>query len=1048
MKRKHIYIVFVLLFLPLCLFAQQQVTVKGKVTDAETGEPLPGVTVLVDKSTRGVTTDLDGTFEVKVNPSDKLIFSFIGMISQTVVVGNNTDFNIAMTTETSLLEEFEVVAFGIQKKESVVSSIQTVNAKDLRVPSSNLTTAFAGKMAGVISYQTSGEPGLDNAEFFIRGITTFGVGKVDPLILVDNVEVSTHDLSRLHPDDIASFSILKDATATALYGARGANGVILITTKEGKEGKAQVSIRMENSWSSPTTTVDMADPITYMHLANEAVLTRNPLATIPYSNSKIENTIRGTNPYVYPAVDWMNMLTKDVTINQRANLNISGGGKVAKYYIAASFSQDNGILKVDKRNNFNNNIDLKKYLIRSNININLTNSTEAIIRVHGTFDDYRGSIMSGSDTYKSILNVSPVRFPAYFEPDALHQGFEHILFGGSETSTYMNPYAEMVKGYREESKSVMMAQFELKQNLNEWVKGLSARIMGNTTRNSGFDMSRSYKPFYYEVASYDRLKDTYFLNDLNSDGSDVGSEYLDYRPGYKSVSNIFYAEGAVNYNRIFNQHTISGMLVGTARQLVNGNEATLFASLPKRNLGLAGRFTYDFDNRYLSEFNFGYNGSEKFDKGHRWGFFPSIGLGWIPSNETFWSENLKKLIPKFKLRATYGLVGNDEISPQRFFYLSEVLAGQGRGFRTGYDFNGINRSGMQIKSYANSNIGWEIAHKSNIGIEMDLLGQLEILIDIFQEHRTNILQSRSDISTEMGLWNESLSNVGKANGKGIDVSIDYKHNFTPELWLIGRGNFTYAKSTFKYYEEPNYEQLGASWLSRRGNAISQQWGLIAERLFIDEADIQNSPRQDFGEYLPGDIKYKDINKDGVINEMDRVPLGYPTTPEINYGFGFSAGYKNVDVSLFFQGSARSSFWIDASAMSPFARRTRKDENEKTLVMETGLAQFIAENHWSELTQNPDAYWPRLSTSVINNNVQRNSKFMQNGDFLRLKSAEIGYIIPKSLSNKLGLNSCRVYASGTNLLLFSNFKLWDVEMGGNGLGYPLQRVINLGLNLTF
>ena len=1026
---------------------QQSIRITGTVSDSY-GDLLPGVNVTIRGTNLGATTDANGEFTLTV-PSDTSVlqFRYIGYRQQEIVVGNRRIFAVSMQEDTAELEEVVVVAFGKQKKESMVSSIQTVNVKDLHVPSSNLTTAFAGKMSGVIAYQTSGEPGRDNAEFFIRGITTFGTGKVDPLILVDNVELTTNDLARLHPDDIQSFAILKDATATALYGARGANGVVLVTTKEGKEGKAKVSFRIENSWSSPTRTVKMADPITYMELANEAVLTRDALASLPYSNSKIDNTARGGNPYVYPAVDWIDMLTENTAVNQRANLNISGGGTVARYYIAASISKDNGILKVDKRNNFNNNIDLKKYLIRSNININLSRSTEAIIRLHGTFDDYTGPIMGGNDMYRSILNVSPVRFPAYYEPDKHYQGFNRILFGGGQTSgnnMYMNPYAELVKGYREESKTVMLAQFELKQDFNQWVKGLTARILGSTTRNSGFDLSRSYRPFYYQVGSYDRHTDTYVLSPLNEDGANVGTDYLNYTPGYKSVSSSFYAEGSVNYNQTFGKHGISGMLVGIIRHAISGNEATLFASLPRRNLGLSGRFTYDFDSRYLAEFNFGFNGSEKFDKGHRWGFFPSVGLGWVPSNEAFWGDDLKKIISKLKIRGTYGMVGNDEISNQRFFYLSEVLANQGYVYTTGFGFNGIYGTGMRIEAYANPSIGWEIAYKSNLGIELGLFkGKVEVLADFFNERRINILQSRVDIPTEMGLWNTPQSNVGKADGKGLDISIDYNHSFNHDFWMVGRVNFTYARSTYRYFEEPDYEQLQATWLSCKGHAISQQWGYVAERMFIDDADIRHSARQDFGVYLPGDIKYKDINGDNVINEIDRVPIGYPLTPEINYGFGLSAGYKNFDLSVFFQGSARSSFWIDAYTMSPFVLRPSNSG-----YLETGLAQFIADDHWSEISQNPYSLWPRLSSTVITNNVQLNTRYMQNGAFLRLKSAEIGYSIPEKWARKVKIDSFRFYVSGVNLLLFSKFKMWDVEMGGNGLGYPLQRVINAGINISF
>lgn len=1017
---------------------QPEKKIRGTVTDPD-GQPLPGVTIVIEGSTEGVITDPDGRFSIEVEPMNKLQFSFIGMVSQTIPVGDRSVINVQLQSKTEELKEVAVVAFGKQKKESIVSSIETINTKELRVPSSNLTTAFAGRMAGLISYQTSGEPGQDNAEFFIRGVTSFGTGKVDPLILIDNVEVSKDELSRMHPDDIQSFSILKDATATALYGARGANGVILVTTKEGQEGKAKVSFRLENSFSSPTQQIKMADPISYMNMANEAARTRDPLASIPYTNEKIDNTSRGTNPYVYPSVDWMDMLFKKVAINQRANLNISGGGKVARYYIAGSFSQDNGILKVDKRNNFNNNIDLKKYLIRSNININLTKSTEAIIRVHGTFDDYIGPIAGGSSLYKRALSVSPVRFPAYFEPDETYANAQHILFGGYDEGQYMNPYAEMVKGYRQESETVMLAQFELKQDFGQWIEGLTGRILGNTIRNSSFDLSRSYNPFYYNIQSYDRKTDEYSLMQLNPDD---GTEYLSYDPGDKTVSSSFYAEASLAYSKAFDKHNVSGMLVFIMRNELDGNAGSLSESLPKRNLGLSGRFTYAFNDCYLAEFNFGYNGSEKFDEGHRWGFFPSFGLGWIVSNEPFWEGGINNVISKLKIRGTYGLVGNDDIGAERFFYLSRVDIGGGNGYQLGYDFNGRNRNGVEISYYANSEIGWEIAHKTNLGIELGLFdGKIEILADLFKEHRTNILQTRASLPASMGLWATPQVNVGEASGEGIDISLDYNQTVGNNFWIVGRANFTFAKSTYEFYEEPDYRDV--PWRSRTGMPIKQEWGYVAERLFIDDADVTNSPRQDFGEYGAGDIKYKDISGDNVINELDMVPIGSPTTPEINYGFGLSAGYKNIDVSFFFQGSGRSSFWIDAETMSPFIQSTSDGQ-----ILETGLAKFIADDYWSEASQNPLAKWPRLSNYIIDNNIQQSTWFMRNGAFLRLKSVEVGYSVPVRIVKKMNLSMLRFYVSGTNLLKFSDFDLWDVEMGGNGLGYPLQRVINIGVNISF
>jgi TonB-linked SusC/RagA family outer membrane protein len=1048
MMKKTIRQTIVLLFLFFMTYvpnlsSQTPGTVNGKVTD-DLGEPLAGAVVQIVGDTKGWVTDGSGSFTLSnVKAGTKLEISYIGMERKVVEYKGETALNITLEPKSNELDEVTVVAFGKQKKESVISAIQTVNVKELRVPSSNLTTAFAGRIAGMISYQTSGEPGYDNADFFIRGITTFGAGKVDPLILVDNVEVSSSELSRLHPDDIQSFSILKDATATALYGARGANGVVLVTTKEGTEGKVQVSVRLENSLSSPTQTIEMADPITYMRLANEAAITRNPLAEIPYSNSQIEYTMReDRNEYAYPAVDWLNMLTKDVTNNQRANINISGGGAIARYYIAGAFSQDNGVLNVDKRNNYNSNVNYKQYNIRSNINISLTKTTEAIIRVHGSFSDYNGPITGGSDMYQKILQVSPVRFPAYYEPDLAFQNVKHTLFGNYGTGMYMNPYAELVRGYKQESTSKMMAQIELKQDFGKWIEGLTGRVMGNTTRYSGFRLNRAYSPFYYS-ASYDRLADRYTLTEINPE---TGTEYLSYSPGDKTVNSAFYGEASLAWNRTFDEkHTVSGMLVGTIRDYLTANAKTLSESLPQRNLGLAGRFTYSFSDRYFGEFNFGYNGSEKFDKGHRWGFFPSYGVGWLVSNESFWQGSLKDLVSKLKIRGTYGLVGNDEISSVRFFYLSDVLIDGGSEYRTGYELN-LSRNGVKINTYANPDISWEIARKSNLGIEMGLLkDKIEIQADVFREHRSNILQPRADIPSTTGFWARQDVNVGEADGKGVDVSVDYNHALGKDAWLIGRANFTYARSTYRYYEESDYESMGYGWRSKKGESVKQRWGYVAERLFIDQEDIDNSPRQDLGEYMPGDIKYRDINGDRIINEIDMVPIGYPTTPEINYGFGLSGGYKGFDASFFFQGTGRYSFWTDFSAMSPFRAYTPQNESR---MLETGLAQFVADNRWSEETQDPFAKWPRLSSRLVNNNNVTSTYFMHDGSFLRLKSAEVGYSLPDKAAKKLRLSSLRIYLSGTNLLLFSKFGIWDVEMGGNGLKYPLQRVYNVGVNLSF
>lgn len=1031
----------------------QKKQITGKVTDRQ-GEALVGVTVMVkDRPQIGTTTDENGIYELNVPDKSILVFRYVGYLNQEVSLTDHSTVDVVLEEDPASLEEVVIVGFGTQKKESVIGAITTINPSELKVPSSNLTTALAGRMAGVIAYQRSGEPGQDNADFFIRGVTTFGY-KVDPLILIDNIEVTSTDLARLQVDDIASFSIMKDATATAIYGARGANGVILITTKEGKEGAAKLSIRLESSLSAPTKDIELVDPITYMKLHNQSVLTRDPLGNTYYSRERIENTSKGVNPVAFPATDWKTMLIKNYTNNERLNLSVNGGGKAARYFVSGAFNQDNGILKVDNRNNFNSNIDLKTYSLRSNVNIDLTRTTELLVRLNGSFDDYTGPIDGGAKVYRDIMRTNPVLFPPFYEPNAEQSYIRHILFGnvdngdvesGKNVEGYINPYANMVSGYKNYSRSMMLAQLELKQDLDFFVKGLKFRSMANTIRNSFFDVKRKYNPFFYNLTGYDDVMDSYRLSLINEE---TGTEYLDYSEGQKTVSSVFYMENALSYDRTFmDKHIISGLLVNILSQRIDANAGNLQRSLPFRNIGLSGRFTYAFDSRYFGEFNFGYNGSERFHESNRFGFFPSAGLAWSVSNEKFW-QPIKDVVNNLKIRATYGMVGNDAIgsSEDRFFYLSNVnMNSSAHGVSFGID-NDYSRNGINITRYSNPDITWEKAKKTNLALEMGLFNKMEIIADVFHEHRTNILMTRASIPVTMGLGVPVRANVGEAMGKGLDLSLNYSHSFNKGLWIQSRANFTYATSEFKVYEEPQYED---KHLSRVGYSLSQQWGYIGERLFVDEEEVRNSPRQNFGTYMAGDIKYRDVNDDGQITTLDRVPIGYPTTPEIVYGFGLSMGMKNLDFSFFFQGLGRESFWIDAGATSPFGRYQYDNESfSNNTILQNQMIKSYADDHWSEDNRNLYALWPRLSDERVNNNEVRSTYFMRDGTFLRLKQVELGYSFPQKVKEKINSSNLRMYLTATNLLTWSRFKLWDVEMAGNGLGYPVQRVFNVGLQMSF
>ena len=1041
MSFKKIAMTLALILSTVAAVAQTK-TVKGVIYEEETGEPMPGATVSVEGSTRGVMTDLDGSFELTgVKPTDKLKFECLGKETQVLQVGTMTNFVVKLKNAANELDEVTVVAFGKQRKESVIGSISTVDVKTLKVPSSNLTTALAGNVAGVIAYQRTGEPGQDNADFFVRGITTFGAN-TSPLILIDNIELTSTDLARLQPDDIESFSIMKDATATALYGARGANGVIFVTTKRGQEGPAKIFARVETSISAPTDVVELADPVTYMKSYNEAISTRDPLGELMYTYDKIEQTGKpDANRLIYPANDWYDMLFKDFATSYRANVSARGGGKVATYYVSGAYTEDTGVLKVDKRNSFNNNIDDKNYTLRSNVDINVTPTTKLAVRLTGNFRDYQGPLNGGSDVYRQVMHSDPVLFPAYYPVDDEHVGIQHIMFGNYEDGSYINPYANLVKGYKNYQRSQMIAAVQLEQDLKFITKGLSFMTLFNLTRLSEFTVNRQFNPYWYRLDRYDSYTGEYHVNRINENGTD----YLTYSESGKTVKNTMYSETRLNYNRSFGKHDVTGLLVLTASESLTANAGSLQLSLPSRNAGLSGRFTYGYDKRYFVEYNFGYNGSERFHKSHRWGFFPSAGLAWMMSNEK-WFKPLTKVVSNLKLRYSYGLVGNDNIgsSSNRFYYLSEMsMNNSGLGASFGETRN-VSYNGIGVVRYANEAITWEKSYKSNYALELGLFKKLDIIAEYFTEHRTDIFMQRADIPNTMGLQASVYGNIGQARSKGIDIQADYKQAWASGLWASARANFTYSTGKYDVYEEPTYPE---SYRQHAGRSIRQTWGYIAERLFIDDEDAANSPSQAaFGsQYGGGDIKYTDVNGDGVITNADMVPIGYPTSPEIIYGFGVSLGHKGFDFSVFFQGLGRESFWIDATS----AYSTKYNKYGTAPFVNNGqLLKAYSDSHWSEDNRDIYALYPRYSAYENHNNTQVSTWWMRDGSFVRLKQMEFGYTLPQKLTNKIHIDNLRVYFQGNNLLCWSKFKLWDPELAGEGFNYPIQRTFNIGVNVTF
>lgn len=1047
--------------------AQTNITITGTVSDT-LGLKLLGANILgVTNKNVHTATDAAGKFTLTALEGTVVRVTHVGYQPKTFTVTSGQRFyNITLEDANVQANEVVVTAYGQkQRKEAVVGSVTTVKPEELKIPASNLTNALAGQVAGIIAYTPSGQPGQDNAQFFIRGVTTFGYNK-SPLILIDNVELSASDLARLQVDDIASFSILKDASATSLYGARGANGVILVTTKEGKAGKAQINFRIENSISQSAQTIQLADPITYMRLFNEATTTRDPLAPLPFSENKIINTeatlnhAPGSNQYVYPAVDWLGMLFKKNTTTQRADMSVSGGSDVARYYVSGSYSIDNGILRQDIANNNDNNVNFRNYQLRSNVNINLSKTTEMIVRLAGNFNEYNGPISTDgnfqTDLYNIAIHTSPVLFPAYFPADSANKNTKHILFGnvgnaqgggaGSNAILDNNPYAALLHGHQNFNESRISAQLELNQNLSFITSGLNAHAMFHTDRYSYFKTSTSYSPYYYNVATYDKATNNYTLQWLNPQptGNNVATEYLqlNHNLADDNQNSFVYFQGSLDYSKHMGDHSVSATLIGTAQQTIYSNVSTLIGSLPYRNLTTAGRATYSYKGRYFLEANFGLNGTERFSDNHRFGFFPTIGGAWVVSDEKFWGQGLYNIITRLKLRASYGTVGNDNIGSQRFYYQSDVNLNGGNPATFGTN-NGYTRNGVTINNYANPAITWETSRQLNLGVEATFFKNFNIIAEVYKYHRYNILQDRTSIPTTMGLESDIAANIGTADSKGIDIQMDFKQSINKDTWIQGRANFTFARSTYGNYEEPSWNE---AYRYETGQVIGRQYGYIAERLFVDDNEAKNSPSQIFSTngVAPqgGDIKYRDLNHDGKIDGADETFIGYPTTPEIVYGYGISGGYKAFDLSAFFQGQARVSFFIDPSRVSPFIQSP-----DPYVYGNTQLLKAFADDHWSEDNQNLYALYPRLGVTgnQIENNRQNSTWWMRSGAFMRLKSLELGYTLPATISKKIAMKKVRIYFNGLNLYTWSSFKLWDPELGGNGFAYPIQKVFNVGIN---
>ncbi|WP_290533229.1 SusC/RagA family TonB-linked outer membrane protein [Alistipes sp.] len=1005
-----------------------EMTVAGTVISSADNQPIVGANIYVEGTNVGTTTDAGGNYKLTVPASAKTVtVSFLGYDTKKISVRDIHLFKlITLADASNKLEDVVVVGFGVQKKESLVGAVQSVKPSDLQTSSSNLSTSFSGKIAGVIAVQKSGEPGADGANFWIRGISTFGSGQ-SPLLILDGVEITDQMLNNIPPETIESFSVLKDATATALYGSRGANGVMIITTKNGRDSeKMTINLRAEFGASAPTRVPKVADGITYMETFNEARTTRGEKPY--YSNEKIMGTKLGLDPYVYPNVDWYDMLFKDCTFNQNFNFNMTGGAKKIDYFLNASVYNENGIMRKPEASKFDTNINAQKYLFQANVSADATKTTRVSLKMNTQLHYRHAPIQSVSDLFAYAMTGMPCEFPATLPGE---ESDTFVRFGTNNawnSGFFTNPYAQLCRGYGDQFRGHFTSALTVNQNLDFITKGLSATGMATFYNRVYSAVYRSFTPFMYQLTDYNIDEAGNYSYTSNS--TNTGTTYLGTTRGKDGYRELAF-QAKIDYARTFGKHDVGATIVYMQKERnMNISDEQEYAALPYRQQGLAGRVTYGFDKRYLFEANFGYNGSENFAAGKRFGFFPSVAVGWVISNEPFW-KGIKEQVNLFKLRASYGLVGNDVISKDyadRFPYLTTVDMGQGYDVYIGNNFE--RKYGPILSVYGNPNATWEESRKLDIGVEIGLFDSLNIIFDWFKEKRSGIFMQRTSLPSTFGMSGITpWANIGKVDNSGVDISVDYNKAFSKDLILSLRGTFTYAHNEIVEMDEPKYKW---AYQYKAGHPINSIQCLIAEGLFRDEEEIASSPSQDIYATTypirPGDVKYRDLNDDKIIDDNDMCWTGNPTVPEIIYGFGFSLKYKGFDCSAFFQGQGKVSILM--YNYHPFATAATPG---------SGLMQWIADEHWSEDDPNPKALYPRLSPLWNNNNTKASTLYVRNGKMLRLKTAEIGYTYKKM----------RVYVSGTNLLTFAPFKYWDPEKGsGNGLGYPLQRTYNLGFQFNF
>ena len=1022
---------------------QNKRKISGRVTDIK-GEPLIGVNVTVDGDANGSITNMDGLYEIFVTKKSVVLkFTYIGFKTSEIRTNASTNiYDVTLEEQVNELEETVIVGYGTQRKISNIGAQSSMKMEDIKTPSASLTTTLAGRLAGVVAVQRTGEPGKDAADIWIRGISTPNTSS--PLVLVDGVERSFNDID---PEDIESLTTLKDASATAVYGVRGANGVILIKTKPGKVGKPTVSADYYESFTRFTKMVDLADGITYMNAANEAM--RNDGIATKYTEDQIRNTIAGKDPYLYPNVDWLKEIFNDWGHNRRVNVNVRGGSEKVAYYASVSYFNETGMTVTDKNiDTYDSKMKYSRYNFTTNLNIDVTPTTKVEIGAQGYLGEGNYPAISSADLYNAAMSISPVEYPKMFFVNG-----EAFVPGTSTNNNFNNPYSQATRrGYDNLTKNQIYSNLRVTQDLDMLTKGLKLTAM------YAFDVYNEIHVHQDRAESTYNFLDTSVPYDMN--GQPIlqriyeGSNVLSYKQE-TSGNKKTYLEASLNYDRTFNDdHRVSALFLFNQQSKLLYPKGTLEDVIPYRMMGIAGRATYSWKDRYFAEFNIGYNGAENFSPKHRFGTFPAFGVGWVVSNEKFW-QPLSKAVSFLKIRYTDGKVGNSEVSDRRFMYLDQMKENGDYGYKFGP--NGTKWSGYETVNMAVDLI-WEESRKQDLGIDLKLFNDdLSIVFDLFKERRENILLKREHSIPSCLGYNTSApyGNIGIIENKGFDGTIEYNKRINKDWVIALRGNVTFNKDKWIQGELPEQKY---EWMNQYGHNINGVKGYVAEGLFtqteiddmarwesLSDANKAITPKpfaSQFGTVKAGDIKYKDLNNDGQIDAYDQTYISRGDVPTTVYGFGFTVGWKDLSVGMMFQGVAGAERVLNGSSVNPF----NGGGGSGNLYSNIG-------DRWTEENPDQNAFYPRLSygsetTSNINN-FQKSTWWVRNMNFLRLKTLQISYNLPKPWVNKVHLKNAAVYVMGTNLFTLSRFKLWDPELNtDNGASYPNTTSYSVGINFTF